>query len=129
MKQSQFEQDQEQMDGAENDENGELPDYYSKYDDPLNGSGASDDSGNETGTTAEVPSRQDSVTNVQQKLNCLPWSPKVRQKDIYQFLDVSRDKFIGYALPEDSDTTAGLPQPICEGVRILRQVNIYEIIF
>lgn len=124
MKQSQFEQDQEQMDGAENDENGDLPDYYSKYDDPLNGSSNPEDNGSETSGPAEViPSRQDSMTNVPQKLNCLPWSPKVRQKDIYQFLDLSRDKFIGYALPEDSETTAGLPQPICEGVKILRQVN------
>lgn len=52
----------------------------------------------------------------------LPWKPKVRQKDIDAFLDASRLKFLGYTLPGDSETLFGLPQPIHEGVRILKEV-------
>jgi hypothetical protein len=54
----------------------------------------------------------------------LPWTPKVRQKDIDQFLQCSRSKFIGYTLPDDHETLAGLPQPIHEGFRILKK-HIY----
>lgn len=53
----------------------------------------------------------------------LPWTPKVRQKDIDQFLDVSRNKFIGFTLPEDNQSLAGLPQPIHEGFKTLKQVS------
>lgn len=52
----------------------------------------------------------------------LPWTPKVRQKDIDQFLDVTRNKFIGFTLPEDNQSLAGLPQPIHEGFKTLQQV-------
>nr|XP_014094336.1 striatin-interacting protein 1 homolog [Bactrocera oleae] len=51
----------------------------------------------------------------------LPWIPKVRQKDIDQFLDISRNKFIGYSLIDDHESLAGLPQPIHEGVQTLRR--------
>lgn len=53
----------------------------------------------------------------------LPWTPKVRQKDIDQFLDATRNKFIGFTLPEDHQSLAGLPQPIHEGFKTLNQVN------
>lgn len=53
----------------------------------------------------------------------LPWTPKVRQKDIDQFLDASRSKFIGYTLPEDHSSLAGLPQSIHEGFRTLNRVR------
>uniref|UniRef100_A0A6A7FTZ4 Striatin-interacting protein 1 n=1 Tax=Hirondellea gigas TaxID=1518452 RepID=A0A6A7FTZ4_9CRUS len=49
----------------------------------------------------------------------LPWSPKVRQKDIDCFLDISREKFVGFALHGDRTTLAGLPPPIHEGVHTL----------
>ncbi|XP_044741367.1 striatin-interacting protein 1 homolog isoform X2 [Chrysoperla carnea] len=51
----------------------------------------------------------------------LPWVPKVRQKDIDLFLDSSRLKFLGYSLPEDHETLAGLPLPIHEGVKTLKR--------
>ncbi|UYV76200.1 STRIP2 [Cordylochernes scorpioides] len=51
----------------------------------------------------------------------LPWVPKVRQKDIKLFLDNTRLKFIGYQLPNDLTTLAGLPQPIHEGLKVLQQ--------
>ncbi|CAH1153784.1 unnamed protein product [Phaedon cochleariae] len=54
----------------------------------------------------------------------LPWKPKVRQKDIDAFLDGARMKFLGYSLPGDRSTLFGLPEPIHEGVRILKE-HIY----
>ncbi|KAL3278807.1 hypothetical protein HHI36_016330 [Cryptolaemus montrouzieri] len=51
----------------------------------------------------------------------LPWKPKVRQKEIDAFLDNSRLKFVGYSLHGDSTTLAGLPLPIHEGVKILKE--------
>lgn len=53
----------------------------------------------------------------------LPWAPKVRQKDIDQFLYDSRNKFIGYSFAGDHESLAGLPQPIHEGYNILRRVS------
>ena len=53
----------------------------------------------------------------------LPWTPKVRQKDVDQFLDTTRMKFVGFMLPNDRVSLAGLPQPIHEGVRVLKQVK------
>ncbi|XP_077288464.1 striatin interacting protein [Arctopsyche grandis] len=57
-------------------------------------------------------------------LRILPWMPKVRQRDVDAFLDGARLKFVGYQLPGDSVTLAGLPQPIHEGVSVLRN-NVY----
>ncbi|XP_018578923.1 striatin-interacting protein 1 isoform X1 [Anoplophora glabripennis] len=54
----------------------------------------------------------------------LPWKPKVRQKDIDLFLDGARLKFLGYSLPGDRTTLFGLPEPIHEGVRTLKE-HIY----
>lgn len=51
----------------------------------------------------------------------LPWQSKVRQKDIDMFLDNVRIKFVGYSLPGDRSTIAGLPQPIHEGIEILKK--------
>lgn len=53
----------------------------------------------------------------------LPWKPKVRQKDIDMFLENARLKFVGYNLPGDRVTLAGLPQPIHESVKTLKEVN------
>ncbi|XP_070000855.1 striatin-interacting protein 1 homolog [Penaeus vannamei] len=49
----------------------------------------------------------------------LPWTPKVRQKDIDSFLDSTRVKFVGFQLQGDRTSLAGLPQPIHEGVKVL----------
>ena len=53
----------------------------------------------------------------------LHWTPKVRQKDVDQFLDTTRMKFVGFMLQNDRVSLAGLPQPIHEGVRVLKQVK------
>ncbi|XP_076620087.1 striatin interacting protein isoform X1 [Colletes latitarsis] len=55
------------------------------------------------------------------KGKCLPWTPKVRQKDVDSFLDVLRLKFVGYKLQGDRESLAGLPQPIHEGVNTLKR--------
>lgn len=60
----------------------------------------------------------------------LPWAPKVREKDIENFLESSRSKFIGYTLGNDTDTVVGLPRPIHESIHTLKQhkyVSIGEI--
>lgn len=54
----------------------------------------------------------------------LPWTPKARQKDLDTFLDNTRIKFVGFLLQDDRVTLAGLPQPIHEGVKVLRD-NMY----
>ncbi|MEE6524371.1 hypothetical protein FKM82_023798, partial [Ascaphus truei] len=51
----------------------------------------------------------------------LPWSPKVRERDIEHFLEMSRSKFIGFTLGHDTDTLVGLPRPIHESVKTLKQ--------
>lgn len=53
----------------------------------------------------------------------LPWKPKVRQKDIDLFLDTARLKFVGYSLQGDRESLAGLPLPIHEGVKTLKEVS------
>uniref|UniRef100_A0A1B6KHM4 Far11/STRP C-terminal domain-containing protein n=1 Tax=Graphocephala atropunctata TaxID=36148 RepID=A0A1B6KHM4_9HEMI len=54
----------------------------------------------------------------------LPWIPKVRQKDLDVFLENTRIKFVGFPLQGDRESLFGLPQPIHEGVRVLKQ-HIY----
>lgn len=105
---------------AENEE--DISDYYRQFDDPMNG-----DRGGATTNEVEL-NKQNSVSNAQPADTpphpTLPWAPKVRTKDIYQFLDISRRKFIGYSLPDNCETTAGLPKPICEGINILKRVKL-----
>ena len=55
------------------------------------------------------------------KAKGLPWIPKVRAKDLDNFLDNTRMKFVGFPLPGDRDTLIGLPEPIHEGVAVLKQ--------
>ncbi|XP_071552352.1 striatin-interacting protein 1 homolog isoform X5 [Panulirus ornatus] len=60
----------------------------------------------------------------------LPWTPKVRQKDIDSFLDSTRVKFVGFQLQGDRTSLAGLPLPIHEGVKVLSKhvyVSLSEI--
>lgn len=51
----------------------------------------------------------------------LPWAPKVRKTDLIQHLTNIRQKFLGYTLQNDLDTTLGLPDPIVEGINVLRK--------
>ncbi|GBM17905.1 Striatin-interacting protein 1 [Araneus ventricosus] len=51
----------------------------------------------------------------------LPWVPKVRTKDIMNFLDHTRIKFVGFQLNNDQTSLAGLPLPIHEGLKVLKQ--------
>uniref|UniRef100_A0A4W4DRU4 Striatin interacting protein 2 n=1 Tax=Electrophorus electricus TaxID=8005 RepID=A0A4W4DRU4_ELEEL len=53
----------------------------------------------------------------------LPWAPKVREKDIEHFLEASRNKFIGFTLGNDTETLVGLPRPIHESVKTLKQYD------
>lgn len=45
-----------------------------------------------------------------------------RQKDLMLFLDHTRAKFVGFQVRNDHTSLAGLPQPIHEGVKVLKQV-------
>lgn len=101
-------------------QNGE-DDYYRPFEDPSSNT-SSTSSGTSTANPNNLPSysAQPSV-QAPQITTCLPWTPKVRQKDIDQFLDISRNKFIGYSLIDDHESLAGLPQPIHEGVHTLRR--------
>lgn len=51
----------------------------------------------------------------------LPWAPKVRQQDIDLHLSGIRRKFLGYTISNDRITTAGLPEPIKEGLKVLQK--------
>lgn len=51
----------------------------------------------------------------------LPWAPKVRKADLNQHLSIIRNKFLGYTLPNDFETTFGLPDPIIEGINVLKR--------
>ncbi|CDQ98415.1 unnamed protein product, partial [Oncorhynchus mykiss] len=44
-----------------------------------------------------------------------------REKDIEHFLETSRNKFIGFTLGNDTETLVGLPRPIHESVKTLKQ--------
>lgn len=51
----------------------------------------------------------------------LPWSPKVRKTDLSNHLCGIRQKFFGYTLHNDVDTLFGLPDPIIEGVNVMKK--------
>lgn len=128
MKQSSLDENEQlgmelEAQNAENMEDiSDLQYYGRQFDDPMNGE--------RNGEMQEAElNKQNSVSNAQppepEKHPTLPWAPKVRTKDIYQFMDISRRKFIGYSLPnENCETTAGLPKPICEGIKILKRVSL-----
>jgi hypothetical protein len=119
MKQSSLdEQEQLEMEAQNAENEDDIPDYYRQFDDPMNGDKNNGMNENELN---KQPSVNASLPPFQHPT--LPWQPKVRTKDIYQFMDISRKKFIGYSLPDNCETTAGLPKPICEGINILKRVN------
>ena len=41
------------------------------------------------------------------------------------FLDHTRMKFVGFQVKNDQTSLAGLPRPIHEGVKVLKQVRIF----
>lgn len=43
-----------------------------------------------------------------------------RQKDLESFLEQTRQKFVGFKVTQDLDSLAGLPKPIHEGVKVLK---------
>ena len=51
----------------------------------------------------------------------LPWTPKIRNRDVDAFLDYTRQKFIGFKLMNDRTTTFGLPDPILESLAIMNK--------
>lgn len=55
------------------------------------------------------------------QVKSLPWSPKVRKTDLQNHLSTIRQKFFGYSLKDDVDTLFGLPEPIVEGVYIMKK--------
>ncbi|GLH03611.1 Striatin-interacting protein 1 [Gryllus bimaculatus] len=77
----------------------------------------------EAGEVPQPPSPRPS-TPVPTKGKGLPWAPKARQKDLDQFLENTRVKFVGFPLQGDRVSLAGLPQPIHEGVEVLKH-NMY----
>lgn len=103
---------------AENED--DIPDYYRQYDDPMN------DKHGGMMSEAEFNKQPSISTSLPTQHPTLPWAPKVRSKDIYQFMDISRKKFIGYSLSDNIETTAGLPKPICEGINILKRVKFTD---
>lgn len=74
----------------------------------------------EPGDTPQ-PSSPRPLTPVPTKSKGLPWLPKVRQKDLDTFLENTRIKFVGFPLEGDRESLFGLPEPIHEGVRVLKQ--------
>ena len=46
-----------------------------------------------------------------------------RTKDLEMFLEHTRNKFVGFQVKHDQVSMAGLPQPIHEGVKVLKQVG------
>merc|ERR1712013_546582 len=80
-----------------------------------------DDSGVESGFGRDSPRPTTPPVAKQHVVRGLPWTPKVRQKDVELFLDNTRTKFVGFKLSEDSSSLAGLPPPIHEGAKILTQ--------
>ena len=78
------------------------------------------DSANLEGFGRDSPRPGTPITEKEEVIKrTLPWTPKVRQKDLDSFLDYTRMKFVGFTLNNDRTTLAGLPNPIHEGVRIL----------
>lgn len=127
MKQSSLDEQEQlglEMDTPPAEGEEDLSEYFRHFEDPSISSSAPGPTGQ------KYDSQQFSPVPPVRIKSRLPWAPKVRQKDIEQFLDVSRSKFLGYTLHGDQDSLAGLPQPIHEGLRTLKKhmyVSLAEI--
>jgi len=84
-----------------------------------------EDSGVESGFGRDSPRPDTPPPAKEHVVRGLPWTPKVRQKDVEAFLDNSRAKFVGFKLSDDTSSLAGLPPAIHEGARILSQ-HVYK---
>eukprot|EP00090_Calanus_glacialis_P031165 TRINITY_DN5114_c0_g1_i1.p1 TRINITY_DN5114_c0_g1~~TRINITY_DN5114_c0_g1_i1.p1 ORF type:complete len:798 (-),score=302.22 TRINITY_DN5114_c0_g1_i1:161-2554(-) len=84
-----------------------------------------EDSGVESGFGRDSPRPDTPPPTKEHIVRGLPWTPKVRQKDIENFLDNSRVKFVGFKLSDDTSSLAGLPPAIHEGARVLSQ-HVYQ---
>ncbi|KAI6220493.1 Striatin-interacting protein 2 [Aphelenchoides besseyi] len=51
----------------------------------------------------------------------LPWTSKVRESEIEQFIENERLKFYGYKLPGDGKSLFGFPPPVLQSVNALRR--------
>merc|ERR1719427_1293274 len=84
-----------------------------------------EDSGVESGFGRDSPRPDTPPPAKEHIVRGLPWTPKVRQKDVESFLDNSRVKFVGFKLSDDTSSLAGLPPAIHEGARVLSQ-HVYK---
>ena len=84
-----------------------------------------EDSGVESGFGRDSPRPGSPAPTKEHIVRGLPWTPKVRAKDIETFLDNSRTKFVGFKLEDDTSSLAGLPQAIHEGARVLNK-HVYR---
>ena len=84
-----------------------------------------EDSGVESGFGRDSPRPGSPALVKEHVVRGLPWTPKVRAKDIETFLDTSRTKFVGFKLEDDTSSLAGLPQAIHEGARVLNK-HVYR---
>lgn len=53
--------------------------------------------------------------------NMLPWTSKVKQSEVEQFIQAERMKFCGYKLPRDGISLFGLPAPVQKSVEALKR--------
>ncbi|XP_055313183.1 striatin-interacting protein 1 homolog isoform X2 [Sitodiplosis mosellana] len=120
------EQEQMTLEQQENDE--EINDDYRPTTNgtdtttpPENPNPENEDTVSSNGTTALTMAPSTTAPPNWNQIIKLPWAPKVRQKDIDQFLYDSRNKFIGYSFTGDHESLAGLPHPIHEGYNILKK--------
>ncbi|CAH1111090.1 unnamed protein product [Psylliodes chrysocephalus] len=69
-----------------------------------------------------IPQQFEPSFSVEQlKTTKLPWKPKVHKNEIDSFLNLAREKFLGYSLEGDDTTLFGLPKPIHESVQTLKE--------
>ncbi|KAG5875023.1 hypothetical protein JTB14_004907 [Gonioctena quinquepunctata] len=62
-----------------------------------------------------------SVLRDKSKILKLPWKPKVHKKELKLFLNIAREKFVGYSLETDDTTMFGIPKPIHDSISILKK--------
>jgi hypothetical protein len=62
-----------------------------------------------------------SRSDVSSSYRGLPWTPKVRKADLSVHMQNLRMKFLGYYLPNEVYSTFGLPEPIVEGINVMRR--------
>ena len=61
-------------------------------------------------------------------LGQLPLISLSRQRDLENFLEQTRSKFVGFYVKNDRQSLAGLPLPIHESVSVLKQVGEFDFV-